>query len=130
MSLKKYRHIALFAMIINLISIFTSVFAIWSLVLLILSIFIINNRDSEMLLKDKKIYGFIQAFMLCVFTFMFSVMGFQFLPIALYFVHTYLAAFKYPFIVLGVIGLIIYYYLSIKLLIEAVNVVRKKETLS
>lgn len=130
MSLKKYRHIALFAIIINLISIFTSVFAIWSLILLIFSIFIISNRDSEKLLKDKKIYGFIQAFMLCVFTFMFSVMGFQFLPVALYFVYTYLPTFKYPFIVLGVIGLIIYYYLFIKLLIEAVNVVRRKETLS
>ncbi|MEI3614940.1 hypothetical protein [Pseudogracilibacillus sp. SO30301A] len=127
MSLRKYRRLAIFAIIINLISIYTALFAVWSAILLVFSIFIINNKESSKRLIDKKIMGFIQTFMLAVFTLIFTVFGVSLFPIMHHVVDAYIPGFYYLFIVLGIIGLISFYYLFIKLFIEAIQVLKMKE---
>lgn len=127
MSLKSYLKIAIFASIINLVSIFSAVFAVWSAILLIFSIFIVSNRDSEKLLKDKKVMSFIQGFLLCMFTFIFTVFGVTLFPIMHHVVKNYLSSIYYLFLLLGIIGVISYYYLFVKLLIETIKVMKQKE---
>lgn len=126
MSLKKYINIAIVAIVVNLASVFNAVFAVWSLILLIFSVFQIGVRDSNKLEKDKKVYGLIHTIMLSVIIFMSSVMGVIGILMLQYVVDTYLRDFKILFIMVSVIGIIIYYYLVIRLLREAIQVMRQK----
>lgn len=128
MSLRKYRRLAIFAIIINLLSIYTALFAVWSAILLVFSIFIINNKDSTKQLRDKKIMSFIQTFMLIVFTLIFTVFGISLVPIMHHVALAYVPGFYYFFVGLGIIGLISFYYLFVKLLIESIQVLKLKET--
>ncbi|MTW87271.1 hypothetical protein F3157_16660 [Virgibacillus dakarensis] len=126
MSLKKYIIIAILSTVINVSSVFNVAYGVWSIVLLIFSIFAVNNRDSEKIEKDKRLLGFIHTFMLCVIIFISTSMGIIWILSMRYVVYTYLSDFRVLFIVLSILGLIVYYYLMIRLLLEAIAVLRQK----
>ncbi|GGB56346.1 hypothetical protein GCM10011409_37430 [Lentibacillus populi] len=107
-------------------SVFNVAYGVWSIVLLIFSIFAVNNRDSEKIEKDKRLLGFIHTFMLCVIIFISTSMGIIWILSMRYVVYTYLSDFRVLFIVLSILGLIVYYYLMIRLLLEAIAVLRQK----
>ncbi|MBT2215304.1 hypothetical protein KK120_05625 [Virgibacillus dakarensis] len=126
MSLKKYIIIAILSTVINFSSVFNVAYGVWSIVLLIFSIFAVNNRDSEKIEKDKRLLGFIHTFMLCVIIFISTSMGSIWILSMRYVVYTYLSDFRVLFIVLSILGLIVYYYLIIRLLLEAIAILRQK----
>lgn len=128
MSFKSGVKFAILAIVVNLMSVFMAIFGIWSAIYLVFLVFIINNRDSNKMLRDKKVFAFIQAFMLVVFTFIFTMFGVAIFPIMYHVVQTYLADFYYPLLILGIIGLIMFIYLFIKLLKEPIKVLKLKET--
>jgi magnesium-transporting ATPase (P-type) len=109
------------------LSFYNAVFSIWSIILIILAWFVVKNRDAvEKSAQDKKILGFIQTFMLGVFIFMSTVMG----GIGIYMLHfpisNNLSSFMVLFIILAVIGLIMYYYFVARLLMESIRVIKNK----
>lgn len=126
MSLKGYIIIAIVTIIINLASVLNAAYGIWALVLLIFAMFQLGIRDSDKSAKDKKVYGVIHAFMLFSILLMSSIMGITSILMLYRVVETYLSGFVLPSIILSVIGLISFYYFIIRLLIEAINVIKKK----
>jgi hypothetical protein len=95
--------------------------------MIIFAWFIVKNRDTvEKSAQDKKVLGAVQTIMLGIFIFMSTVMG----ALGIYMLHypiwNNLSSYMVLFIILAVIGLIIYYYLVIRLLIEAIRVMKNK----
>lgn len=126
MTLKKYITIAIISLIVNAASVFNVGYGFWSIVLLFVAVFEIGMRDSNKMTKDKKVYGFIYTFMLSVFLFMSLVMGFAgFVPMR-YVVYTYLPDFRWLLLIGSVAGVILYYYLHIRLLLEAIHILKQK----
>jgi len=127
MNFKSYMKLGILSFVFCALSFYSVVFSVWSIILIILAWFVVKNRDAAgKSAEDKKVLGFIQTFMLGVFIFMSTVMG----GIGIFMLHVpisdNLSSFMVLFIILAVIGLIIYYYFVIRLLMESVRVVKNK----
>jgi apolipoprotein N-acyltransferase len=127
MNFKSYLKLGILSIVICTLSFYNLVFSVWSIILIILSWFIVNNRDAVgKSAQDKKVLGFIQTFMLGVFIFMSTVMG----GIGIYLLHYPISndfsSFMILFIILAAAGLIIYYYFVVRLLKESIRVIKNK----
>ncbi|GAB3803370.1 hypothetical protein [Virgibacillus kimchii] len=127
MNFKSYMKAGMLSLVMCTLSFYNLVFSVWSVILLILAWFIVKNRDAVgKSAQDKKILGVIQTFMLGVFIFMSTVMG----ALGAYMLHfpisNNFSSFMVLFIVLGVVGIIAYYYFVVLLLKESIRVIRNK----
>lgn len=125
MNIKQALLIALISLFINGTSLYNATLAVWSLVLLIFSIFLLNSRDSNRLPQDKKIFGIIQFVMLCVIFFLSSVMGIVGFLQLWFIINEFFSPIIPLSIGLTIIGTIIYYYLLIKLTKEAYGIIQQ-----
>lgn len=99
-------------------------FALWSLVLLIFAIFQFKFRDANRPATDKKTYGFIQIFMLAVLIFM-STMGLVGSYALGLFVYDRFSQIFIVCLIAAVLGLVLYYYLVIRLMREAISIFKQ-----
>jgi undecaprenyl pyrophosphate phosphatase UppP len=128
MDIKKYKKVALLSLIINFASIFNAVLGLWSFIMLLFAFFINNNiQHASRIQKDKKRLGVAQTFMVGVFIFLSTIQTFIGIVMLNYVVQTYLANYQVAFILLAVIGAVIYYYFCINLFKEALRVAKQKE---
>lgn len=124
MSLPRFIVLAAISIIINLASMINAGFALWSLVLLIFAIFQFKFRDANRPATDKKTYGFIQIFMLAVLIFM-STMGLVGSYALGLFVYDRFSQIFIVCIIAAVLGLVLYYYLVIRLMREAISIFKQ-----
>ncbi len=127
MNFKSYMKLGILSILVNLISVYNAVFGLWSIIMIIFAWFIVKNRDAAAKpAQDKKVLGLVQTVMLGIFIFMSTVMGGMAIYMLHYPVWNYFSSYMVLFIILAVIGLIIYYYFVIRLLMESVRVVKNK----
>ncbi|GAA0303929.1 small-conductance mechanosensitive channel [Gracilibacillus halotolerans] len=124
MSLPRFIVLAAISIIINLASMINAGFALWSLVLLIFAIFQFKFRDANRPATDKKTYGFIQIFMLAVLIFM-STMGLVGSYALGLFVYDRFSQIFIVCLIAAVLGLVLYYYLVIRLMREAISIFKQ-----
>lgn len=127
MSVKKYIKLALFTSSVNLLSIFNVIFALSTFVYLLLALFIVNNHKSNKRIFDKRIFAFIQLFMLIIFTFICTTYAITFIPVTQYVVQTYFLKWYYIHLLFSIVGLFSFYYLFYKLCRLTVQIIRAKE---
>lgn len=126
MSIKRALIISILAILLNAASLYNAVMAVWSLVLLIFSIFVLNFRDRVQQPRDRKVFGFIQLFMLIIISFMSTVIGFLGVYQLWFVVNHYLSPVVPLSIALTACGAVLYYYFLIKLIQEAYGVFTRK----
>jgi len=128
MDMKKYKRMALLSLLINSASIFNAVLAIWSILILLFAFFVNSNiKHSSRIQKDKKLLGFAQTAMLGIFIFLSTGQTFIGIVTLNYVVQTYLASYQVIFILLAVIGIVIYYYFCILLFKETLRLAKQRE---
>ncbi|MCR6109533.1 hypothetical protein HXA35_04190 [Bacillus sp. A301a_S52] len=130
MDIKKYKKVAFLSLIINFASLFNVVLGLWSFIMLLFAFFIHNNiKHASRTQKDKKRLGVGQTFMVGVLIFLSTGQTFIGIVAVTSAMHTYtfLATYQVIFILLAVIGTVIYYYFCINLFKEALRVAKQKE---
>jgi hypothetical protein len=126
MRLKRAMTIAILAFLLNAASLYNAALAVWSLVLLVFSIFLLYFRDGARFSKDRKFFGFIQLFMLIGIAFLSTVMSIVGFYQLWFMINLHISPYLPLAIGLAVIGTVIYYYLLIKLIQEAYGVFKLK----
>lgn len=125
MSLQRFIVLAVISIIINLASLLNAGFALWSVVILIFAIFQFKFRDANRPASDKKTYGFIQISMLGVLIFLSAGVGLGASFGFGLFIYDRFPQFFIIGLIAGVIGLVLYYYLVICLMKEALAIFRQ-----
>ena len=124
MSLKRFIILAVLSIIVNLASLINAGFGLWSLVLLIFAIFQFKFRDANRSANDKKIYGFIQIFMLVILAFLSTgaLLGSYAIGMLIY---DRLSQIFVICLIVAIIGIILYYYLLYRLIKEAIAIFKQ-----
>ncbi|MBM7540657.1 hypothetical protein [Amphibacillus cookii] len=128
MGFKKYVKIAILSVIINFLSIFSVILSVWSLIMLLIALFVKRNKKSSRTQKDKKLVGVMQIALIGVAIFISTVHAFISVVMFNYIVQTYLSSFQIIFILLAGLGIVVYYYFSINLFKEVLKFVKQKES--
>ncbi|UTR13569.1 hypothetical protein MM221_13160 [Salipaludibacillus sp. LMS25] len=130
MDIKRYKKIAILSLIINIASIFNVVLGLWSFIMLLFTFFIYNNiKHASRTQKDKKRLGAGQTLIVGVVIFLSTGQTFIGIVAVASAMHTYtfLANYQMIFILLAVIGAVIYYYFCISLFKETRGVAKQKQ---
>ncbi|WP_017471970.1 hypothetical protein [Amphibacillus jilinensis] len=128
MGFKKYVKIAILSVVINLMSIFSVVLSVWSIIMLLIALFVKKNKKSSRTQRDKQLIGIVQISLIGVAIFIST--GHTFISVVMfnYIVQTYLSSFQIIFILLAVLGVVVYYYFTINLFKEVLKFVKQKDS--
>lgn len=125
MSLKRFIILAVISIIINLASLINAGFGLWSLVLLIFAIFQFKFRDADRPANDKKVYGFIQIFMLAILTFLSTGIALAVTYSLGLLIYDRLSQIFVICLIAAIIGIVLYYYLLVRLIREAIAIFKQ-----